>query len=108
MTNVSNKLRHLAENCFLSLKRWRYCHPLCQDLGCLYRRSSCSLCRYLGCYTCLTRVDAISSVYLEEPTKGKRKELKRVLQMGAAHEKTIISKNSPKAEIRTMSRYTAF
>ena len=23
MTNVSNKLRHLAENCFLSLKRWR-------------------------------------------------------------------------------------
>ena len=49
------KLRHLVENCFLSLKRWRGC----QDLRCFYRRGTCSLYRYWGCHTRLTRVDTI-------------------------------------------------
>ena len=37
----------------------RHCHPLCQDLRCFYRCSTCSLYRHLGCHTRVTRVDTI-------------------------------------------------
>ena len=63
----------------------RYCHSLCHDLGCFYRRSTCSLFRHLGYHPYLHS----SRHYLVNQKGGKRGTKEKVTDAVAAAVKEV-------------------